>query len=218
MYLVAAYLAVPALWTRYARRHPALEDLPGITYTSSGIHGDAINVALIGTKADIIKAMLQAKWYPADPITFRTSLEIAADSVLGRPFDDAPVSSLFLAGRKQDLAFEKPVGHDPRQRHHVRFWQTDTRDTDGRPVWLGAATFDTKVGFSHTTGQITHHTAAAIDEERDTLFDDLKGANALEDSYIVRGFHKTLQGRNGGGDPWHSDGNLYAGVVKPSGS
>src|SRR5262249_36236347 len=74
MCLVAASPGGPALWKRYARRHPALEDLPGITYTSSGIHGDAINVALIGTKADIIKAMLQAKWYPADPITFRTSL------------------------------------------------------------------------------------------------------------------------------------------------
>src|SRR5262245_31973256 len=36
-YLVVAYVAVPALWTSYARRHPSLEDLPGITYTADGI-------------------------------------------------------------------------------------------------------------------------------------------------------------------------------------
>jgi hypothetical protein len=27
----------------------------------------------------------------------------------------------------QDLAFEQAVGPDPRQRHHVRFWETARR-------------------------------------------------------------------------------------------
>ena len=50
VYLAAAYVIAPDLWKRYARRHPALEDVPGITHTGSGIPGDPINVALIGTK------------------------------------------------------------------------------------------------------------------------------------------------------------------------
>ena len=43
-YLVGAYLAMPLLWTRYARRHPALEDIPGVTRTADGTAGDPLNV------------------------------------------------------------------------------------------------------------------------------------------------------------------------------
>ena len=91
-----------------------------------------------------------------------TSLRIAADTVLRRPDDDAPVSNLFLFSRKQDLAFEQPVGDSPRQRHHVRFWRWDKLYED-RTAWIGAATFDQSVGLSHTTGQVTHHIAPDVD-------------------------------------------------------
>src|SRR4029078_7383185 len=84
-----------------------------------------VNLALVGSESDLIHAMVAATWYPADPITFRTSVRLAVDSVLHRPDDDAPVSTLELFGRKQDLAFEQPVGDSPRQRHHVRFWKWD---------------------------------------------------------------------------------------------
>jgi hypothetical protein len=217
-YLAVAYLILPVLWERYAHRHPSLEDLPGITHTADGTPGDPLNVALIGTKAEVIKIMLAAKWYPADPITLRSSLAIAVDAVFKRPDDEAPVSNLYLFGRKQDLAFEQPVDGNPRQRHHVRFWQTDKVDPDGRPVWVGAALYDERVGLSRTTGQITHVTAPDIDAERDTLFHDLEQTGDLAELIIVKGFHKVHEGRNGGGDPWHTDGNLYEGVIKPTGS
>ena len=217
VWAVGAYLLVPGLWKRYAHRHPALEDLPGRTYTADGIPADPINVALVGTRAEVMKIMLAAKWYPADPLTFRSCLEIAEASVLKRPYDDAPVSSEYLFGRKQDLAFEQAVGPDPRQRHHVRFWQTDKAGPDGRPVWAGSAVFDRRVGLSRTTGQFTHETAPDIDAERDKLFDDLRQTGDLAEVVIVRGFQKELEGRNGEGNPWHTDGNLYAGVIKAAG-
>jgi len=52
--------------------------------------------------------MLKAKWDPADALTLRSSLGIAIDSVFRHPDPDAPVSTLELFGRKQDLAFEQP--------------------------------------------------------------------------------------------------------------
>src|SRR5215472_15533392 len=128
VWLGLAYIVVPAAWKRYAHRHSAFEDLPGVTYTADGIPADPINVALIGTKAEVIKIMLAAKWYPADPITLRSSLAIAVDAVFKRPDEEAPVSNLYLFGRKQDLAFEQQADDNPRQRHHVRFWQTDKVD------------------------------------------------------------------------------------------
>jgi len=209
----SAYLLVPALWKEYGRKHPSLEDLPGITYTGSGIPGDPINVSLIGTQPELIKIMLAAKWYPADPLSLKSCLEIAEATVFKRPYDAAPVSSLYLFGRKEDLAFEQPVGDNPRHRHHVRFWKTDKVDFDGRPIWVGSAVYDQHVGLSKTTGQITHVTAADVDAERDYLFQCLEKTGDLASQYVEEGFHKVREGKNGGGDPWRTDGNLYVGVI-----
>jgi hypothetical protein len=212
-YLLVAYLLLPALWIGYAKRHPALEDLPGITYTHDEHPGDPINVALIGSESDLKAIMSSAGWFPADPLGLRSDLKIAADTVLKRPYDDAPVSSLYLWQRKEDLAFEQPVGNDPRERHHVRFWKSAQVDEGGRPLWAGAATFDRRVGFSHTTGQITHHIASDVDAERDHVFETLKRTGELPLVQTVADFHKVLQGRNGGGDPWHTDGKLLVGTI-----
>jgi hypothetical protein len=216
LWFIAAYVVMPALWSRYTHRHPALEDLPGVTYTADGIPADPINVALVGTKAEVMKIMLAAGWHPADKLTLGSCLEIAEASVFKREYDDAPVSSELLFGRKQDLAFEQAVGDNPRHRHHVRFWESEKRAADGRPVWLGAAIYDQRVGLSRTTGQITHETAADIDAERDKLMSDLRQTGDLAEFIIVPGFHKVREGRNGEGNIWRTDGNLDEGVIKPS--
>lgn len=213
VYFVAAYLVMPALWKRYEHRHPALAETPGITLTGDGHPGDPINVALIGSESEVRTIMQAAGWFPADPLGLRSDLKIAADTVLKRPYDDAPVSNLYLFGRKEDLAFEQPVGDDPRQRHHVRYWKSAKVDDRGRPLWAGSVTYDRRVGLSYTTGQITHHIAADVDAERDRLFLELNKTGELSDFQIVPGFHQVTSGKNGGGDPWHTDGNLFVGTI-----
>jgi hypothetical protein len=213
-YLALAYLAIPLLWTHYAHRHPALDETPGVTLTRDDHPGDPINVALIGSGAELKAIMAEAGWFPADPLGLRSDLKIAADTVLGRPYDDAPVSSLYLWGRKEDLAFEQPVGDNPRQRHHVRFWESKKLDDQGRPLWAGSATYDRRVGLSRTTGQITHHIAPDVDAERDHLFDDLERTGGLIEMHFVDDFHQVREGRNGGGDPWYTDGRLLVGTMR----
>ncbi len=159
IYLVVAYVVLPFGWERYARRHPAINDVPGITETKDGIPGDPINVALVGTRDEVTATMAAAKWNQAAALGIEADLKIAADTVLSRPDVDAPVSSLYLFGRKEDLAFEQPVGNNPRHRHHVRFWKTEKLHDD-RPIWVGSAIYDQHVGFSRDTGQITHVTRA----------------------------------------------------------
>jgi hypothetical protein len=213
-WLFAAYFLLPLLWRRYELRHPALDGSSWITRTGNDIPGDPLNIALVGTEKDIQIAMLSAKWFPADAITLRSSLRIAAGTVLHRPYADAPVSSLFFFGRKQDLAFEQPIGNDPRRRHHVRFWRCDQLDESARPLWIGSATLDICVGLSHTTAQITHHISKQIDPERDRIIDDTKAAGDLLEVYWVYDFQEPPQGKNGGGDLWHTDGRLAVGVLK----
>jgi hypothetical protein len=213
IYFLAAYVIVPAIWRRVARHHPALAGIPTISYTKDRIPGDPLNVALIGTREQLTKAMLAAGWHPADPITLESSLRIAGATVLHRPYEDAPVSSLYVWDRKQDLAFEQPIGDDPRRRHHVRFWESPQLDDAGRPLWIGAATLDTRVGLSHTTGEITHHISSDVDAERDNVLSDLEKARAFLSVDSVADFQPKLEGHNGGGDPWRTDGRLGLGVL-----
>lgn len=215
-YMVVAYLLLPFAWEFYARRHPAFDDHPRITETSDGHPGDPLNVSLIGTQEQLTAVMTAAGWYPAAALGLKSDLEFAADTMFSRPDDEAPVSRLYLFGRVEDLAFEQPVGNNPRQRHHVRFWKTESRGPDGRPIWIGSASYDQRVGLSHTTGQITHHIAPDLDTERDHLFHDLSTTGELTEVSAVAGFHQQLTGRNGGGDPWHTDGQLLVGVIRAS--
>jgi len=215
-YLLVAYLALPLGWRRYEKRHPALDNAPRVTHTKTGIPGDPLNLALIASEENLHRGLLAAGWFPADPVTLASSLRIAADTVLRRSYDDAPVSSLYLFGRKQDFAFEQPVGDDPRRRHHVRLWRSSELDEQGRPAWFGAATYDERVGLSHTTGEITHHIGPDVDAERDKVIADLKRAGKLVEEYWVDDFQPQHEGKNGGGDPWRTDGRLAEGVLGPA--
>jgi len=212
-YLLIAYIILPLAWLDDAHRHPSIDETPGITTTGDDHPGDPINVALTGSESDLQKTMLAAGWFVADSLGLKSDLKVAVDTVLERPDEKAPVSNLFLWGRREDLAFEQPVGDDPRQRHHVRFWKSAKLDDESRPVWMGSATYDKRVGFSHTTGQITHHIAADVDAERDHLFASLKKTGDLTDVQVIDAFHKVCEGRNGGGDPWHTDGRLFTGII-----
>jgi hypothetical protein len=180
-----------------------------VTRTGQGIPGDPINVGLIGTLGDIVCAMHTAGWYPADPITLKSSIEIVGSVLLDRPYKDAPVSNLYYLGRREDLAFEKPIGASADRRNHVRFWKVLDEGQEKRPVWLGAATMDRGVGVSHYTGAITHHIDADLDKERQILTGDLEAAGMVTAQYQVTGIGPTLAGRNGGGDLYYTDGEVW---------
>lgn len=205
---VAAYLVAPWVWKRISPTPtPLFMGVPPVTETGDGRPGDPLNIAIVGTEAQLIRAITSVGWFPSDPITFDTSVRIVVDSVFRKPDDQAPVSSLYLFGRKQDLAFEQPVGNSPRQRHHVRFWRWAQQE-DGQPVWFGSATFDERVGLSYTTGQVTHHIGPDVDAERDRIDTELQAAGWVAQLRWIDGFHQQLQGRNGGGDLWKTDGRL----------
>jgi hypothetical protein len=207
-YGVLAYLILPALWTHHEHQKD-LANLPMVTRTVQGIPGDPINVGLIGDTKDVVCSMHAAGWFPADPITLKSSIEIVGSVLLDRPYKDAPVSNLYYLGRREDLAFEKPIGASADRRNHVRFWKVLEDGQENRPVWLGAATMDRGVGVSHYTGAVTHHIDADIDMERKRLTGDLELAGMVTARYQVTGVGPTLAGHNGGGDLYYTDGEVW---------
>ena len=211
-YLLVAYILLPEGWRHY-EHHPSLAAFPKVTTNADGISGDPLNVGLIGTRAEVMAAFAAAGWRQAARLGLRSDLEIAESVVMDRPDPTAPVSNLYLWGRPEDLAFEQAVGTSARERQHVRFWRADEAGRDGRPLWTGSASFDRSVGFSHLTGQITHHIAPDIDAERDRLMADLAAAGQLQTTYQVTGVGPTLNGHNAEGDRYFTDGEVTIGVL-----
>jgi LssY C-terminus len=214
LYFLLAYIVLPLFWRHYEHQRE-LADADMLTRTANGIPGDPINVGLVGAREDVLCAMNAARWYPADPITLRSSIEIVGSVLLDRPYLEAPVSHLYYNGRRQDLAFEKPVGNSADRRHHVRFWRVLEHGQEGRAVWLGAATFDRGVGFSRDDARVTHHIAPDIDADRDLITADLKAARVVQTIYEITGIGPTLDGHNGEGDRYYTDGDIMISVLVP---
>ena len=208
LYAILAYIILPAAWTHYERQ-PGLAKRLMVTVTRQGVPGDPINIGFAGDREDIIRAMHEAGWYAANAVTLRTSVEIVGSVLLDRNYQSAPVSPLYYEGRVEDLAYEKPDGANAARRHHVRLWRVLDVGLEDRPIWLGASTYDRGVGFSRYTGQVTHHIAPDIDHERGFLTNDLINSNMVEAQYELSGVGPTLMGRNGEGDLYQTDGEIW---------
>ncbi|WP_430603161.1 hypothetical protein IGJ02_000519 [Enterococcus sp. DIV0724b] len=210
LWLFSSYLVLPFINKLMTGRY--LPDyFIGRSRTGDGLLGDPINLAFIGSQEELNQLFIKAGWTIAEPLSIKSSLHMIIASVLGKSYPKAPVSSLFLFNKKQDIAFEREIDNNPRRRHHVRFWKTpeDWYLPGGRNAdWLGAATYDKKVGFSFFTGQITHKINSDVDQERDFVLGMLKRSNQSVSIEIVEHFTTSYHGRNGGGDEIFTDGAL----------
>jgi hypothetical protein len=91
----------------------------------------------------------------------------------------------------------------------VRFWQSEKLDEQGRPLWAGLATYDERVGRSHTTGQIMHHISGNVDVERDHLPGALNAAlaNASQRQTLGASSSQLFPERTvfAGASAWHTE-------------
>jgi len=187
-----------------------LSQVPLVATTKLHRPADPLNVALVGTKDQVIALMQAAGWQPADPVTWRSGAGIVRSVAFRRAYPTAPVSSLYYQGHKQDMAFEKQVGRSASKRHHVRFWKLRD-EANGSSLWLGDATFDRSVGLSHH-GAVTHHIDGDVDQERAFLMGELAATQRVTVT-TVKG-QGERRARNGGGDPYWTDGDVMLGVIK----
>lgn len=209
-WLLLAYLVLPRLH-RILTTVYVPEYFIGRTRTSDGLLGDPVNLAFQGTGEQIRAALAAAGWTRAQPVTLGSSWHIVASTLSRRSYDEAPVSPLFLFGRQQDFAYQQEVDGNPAQRHHVRFWRCPDEWLlpGGRRVeWLAAGTFDTSVGLSLFTLQVTHKIDADTDVERDHIVRTVTDADPRVVVDVIADFATGYHARNGGGDSIRTDGDL----------
>lgn len=210
VWAIMAYLVLPRL-------HRLLSDLYvpdyffGRTRTGDGLLGDPVNLGVDGTAAQLDQVMTEAGWHRADEITAASTWGIIVSTLTRRSYPTAPVSPLMLFGRRHDVAYQQEVAGNPKQRHHVRFWHCPPGwllPGGAKTDWLGAGTYDTDVGLSLFTLQVTHRIDENTDVERDFVVESAREADPAVRVRDLRDFTTGYHSRNGGGDRFITDGHL----------
>jgi hypothetical protein len=195
--------------SRPGRRVSAAESgtHPLTNFSRAGVPSDPLNVRIVATAGQLATAFGAAGWYRADEIALITSIRISVDALLRRKYASAPVSNLYLFGRHQDYAFERP-GKSVRERDHIRLWDTGQKAKGGRPIWIGGATRDVAIELSPRTRMPTHRIEADVDDERTQVVRDLAASGWVVGQDWDAGWGRPVEMQNAMEDPWHSDGRV----------
>jgi hypothetical protein len=202
-YAIAAYIILPRV-IRLGLRILQRQRVPSYTITGDGLPGDPVNIALVGTLAQLRDAFAARGWSEADRLSLASSWGMVRAFVLNSPYPTAPFSTLYLFGRGQDIGFQKAIDNSPRKRHHVRFWalsiaraqstwgksgfwlNTDRPGEGEKVIWVGAGTRDTGLSLTRLSFQITHATDSDTNAERDFIVAELRNAGRIEDVRIFQ--------------------------------
>ena len=203
-YILCAYILIPALLRIFRIFKPPIH-LPIYSITPDGLASDPLNVAIVATRRQLIGAMEKSGWYMSDPHTIKNIARMVSSIIFGHAYPNAPVSSLYLFGRKQDLAFEIPIGNTAGARHHIRFWATtydiNKRNLDVKSIhwhhrkahvfgdnllWVGAASKDSGVALIRHNLQFTHMIDPDTDEEREMIIRQLESQNMISKVTLIK--------------------------------
>ncbi|MGB9442317.1 MAG: LssY C-terminal domain-containing protein, partial [Desulfobacterales bacterium] len=187
----------------------ALEKLPCCATNKKGTkNGDPLNLVLIGSREDISAAFVRRGWLPAEQTHGKAVWKTIKSFLFDSRYRYSPVSPLFLYGRQQDFAGQKPR-HTVHQRNHLRAWLSPIR-YQGKPVWIGQISRDIGVRFTFKNWPpVTHKIDPDIDEARYALAEDLIYSQQLAKGGYVKGVGAATRLKprhNLTGDPYFTDG------------
>ena len=202
-YVLAAYVLIPLLIRAVRIIFPA-RHLQSYCVTPDGFASDPINIGIIGTKKDLVTAMKAAGWHVADKHTIKNLAHEMVSAFFNRSYDAAPMSNLYLFGRKQDIGFEMDIAGSRGHRHHVRFWATTYRPgaklnfgtilwhrqrkwaISRHTLWVGAASKDVGFALIRHNVQVTHMIDPDTDSERQLIIDGLSAQDRVVSTKSVR--------------------------------
>ncbi len=196
----------------------SLEALPCCAADADGREGgDPLNIALVGEASQVLNSLTRAGWSFTHRITLRTVRREVGAALEGVPYSVAPVSSLYVFGRKQDVALQR-ARRSIAQRNHMRLWLAPFRFED-RPVWIGQISRDIGVKVTPKSPTLTTHVIdPEVDTTREYLLHSLVAEGFVDRFGFARGSAFATPDRpryNLTGDPYHSDGLRLVVMLAP---
>lgn len=168
--------------------------------------GDPLNIVMVGARQAVFPTLARRGWHVTETTTASSSWQTIMSSVFGSRYRYAPVSSLYVFGRRQDIALQKARSNVD-QRNHMRLWLAPVT-VNGTPVWVGQISRD--IGVRFTTKTITTHKVdPEVDETRWYLLQDMFFSQGLKRFGLVKGVAASTPDAPRGnytGDPYYTDG------------
>ncbi len=186
-----------------------LEELPCCATDPDGEEfGDPLNVVLIGDSQEVLTALTRSGWSFTHRISLATVGRMAGAALSGDSYPVAPVSNLYLFGRKQDFALQR-ARPTISQRNHTRFWLAPFT-FGGRQVWIGQVSRDIGVKITPSSPSLTTHVIdPEVDLTREYMLHSLLDAGLVAGFGFVRGSRFATRDEpavNLANDPYFSDG------------
>jgi LssY-like putative type I secretion system component LssY len=156
----------------------AIEAMPccATTVDGRGIE-DPLNFVLVGHADDVLSSLVSTGWHVSEVLKPRSALETFRSYFFSGHYEYAPISPIYVFGRRQDLALQR-ARETARERNHLRLWRTPLR-CDGKPVWVGQISRDIGLTFSWKTF-IGHEVDPDVDEARNYLAQDMVRSQGVE--------------------------------------
>jgi hypothetical protein len=190
-----------------------IRELPCCTTRENGAgDGDPINLAFVGSGEDVISALTAGGWTFTEAITADSVRRMIGAAIADEAYLNAPVSALYLFGRKQDMALQRGRSKIA-QRNHMRLWLAPFR-CEGQPVWVGQVSRDIGVKATSKSPTLTTHIIDPnVDESREYVLHSLFHHEAVRWFAFVRGVGAATRDQpryNLTDDPYFTDGNRLA--------
>ena len=152
------------------------------------------------------------------PLDVRSAAAAAEAFILDTSDPDLPVSPMWLFGRREDVALQKPTSTIS-QRNHLRLWLTPLR-YQGQSVFVGQISRDIGVEFTGKSWYLTTHKIDPdVDFDRDYLLQDMLLSGAVARFGFVGGVGVSTPAAprtNLTGDPFFTDGLRLVLMIGPT--
>ena len=185
----------------------ALEQLPCcVVDAKAENNGDPLNLVMIGESGELFYAFIRSGWDETEVVTAASMWKTTTSFFTGGAYRYSPISSLYLFGRRQDIAVQR-IRKNIHERNHFRLWLAPMT-FEGQSVWVGQISRDIGVRFTAKT-ITTHKIDPDVDETREFLLENLAYHQTLAKIAYVGGSNASSidePGRNLTGDPYYTDG------------
>ena len=157
-----------------------IKQLPCCVTNADGTrNGDPVNLVVIGDEHAVWPAFSRAGWDPTESLRTGSAIKTGVYGLFGGAYRYAPISSLYLFGRSQDIALQK-VRSNIHYRNHLRLWLAPVT-FDGKPVQVGQISRDIGSRFTSKSPTLTtHRIDPDVDDTRENLVQDLIYSQSLE--------------------------------------
>jgi hypothetical protein len=200
-----------------------LESIPRRVSDQQGNPGDLVNILIVGTEEQLVRAFTDAGWVHVDRSVQDTVVAGLIDSLRKKDYLTMPMSELYLFHRPQDYGFAhaEPV-RVAVSRNHLRVWKAPAEfEIGGRPLWCVAATHDIGFERDQRNNNLTHQIDPAIDGEREYVNDTLSGTGLVAARrHVTRpgsldrnGHPIPVTAKTATGGTFHSDGRILVLVL-----